>query len=153
MVRDYSSPDLTWTTVDPSIWSCVEGSFAIISACLPSLRPILTYLRTGSATPTTKTEASRAALARGESRGVQPIRSMSMSRPLQISDDQLRGSSFEDACRNNDSTRGFWESGRAEQRGDSAKGQSRGHGAQVIGLEDLQHRDQAEPDTREFVAV
>ena len=40
VTRDYSSPDLTYTTTNPAIWSCVEVSIAITSACLPSLRPV-----------------------------------------------------------------------------------------------------------------
>ena len=44
MTRDYASPDLTYTTANPIIWSCVEASIAITSACLPSLRPVLTSI-------------------------------------------------------------------------------------------------------------
>ncbi len=40
VTRNYSSPDLTYTTANPAIWSCVEASIAVTSACLPSLRPI-----------------------------------------------------------------------------------------------------------------
>ena len=45
VTRDYKSPDLTYTTANSAIWSCVEGSIAIISACLPSLKPLLIAVR------------------------------------------------------------------------------------------------------------
>ena len=46
VTRDYSSPDLTYTTANPAIWSCVEASIAITSACLPSLRPVFAAMGT-----------------------------------------------------------------------------------------------------------
>ena len=66
MTRDYTSLDLTWTTAGSIEWSCVEVAMAMISACLLSLRPILTWVRTGSAHPTTDAEASHAALNRSK---------------------------------------------------------------------------------------
>lgn len=36
------SVDMSWTKSDVFIWSLVEPSVGIISACLPSLRPLLT---------------------------------------------------------------------------------------------------------------
>ena len=47
MTRDYSSKDHTYTAADSAIWSCVEISIAITSACLPSLRPIVTTIEGG----------------------------------------------------------------------------------------------------------
>ena len=38
---DFASPDLTWTFTDIAMWSVVETNVALVSACLPSLRPIL----------------------------------------------------------------------------------------------------------------
>ena len=45
VTRDYKSPDLTYTTANPAIWSCVEASIAITSACLPSMKPFFTAVR------------------------------------------------------------------------------------------------------------
>ncbi|APA06316.1 hypothetical protein SS1G_01175 [Sclerotinia sclerotiorum 1980 UF-70] len=36
--------DMTWTYVGLALWSAVEIDVAIISACLPTLRPVVTYL-------------------------------------------------------------------------------------------------------------
>ncbi|MCJ1369110.1 hypothetical protein MMC20_000318 [Loxospora ochrophaea] len=46
VTRNYASPDLTYTTANPAIWSCVEASIAITSACLPSIRPALAAVGT-----------------------------------------------------------------------------------------------------------
>ena len=45
VTRDYKSHDLTYTTANPAIWSCVEASIAITSACLPSLKPFFTAMK------------------------------------------------------------------------------------------------------------
>ncbi|KAJ5818483.1 hypothetical protein N7474_004074 [Penicillium riverlandense] len=37
----YRSNDITWNQTDCFIWSCVEPATGIISACLPTLRPLL----------------------------------------------------------------------------------------------------------------
>ena len=42
VTHDYSSPDVTYTTANIVIWSFAEVGLAITSACLPSLRPIVT---------------------------------------------------------------------------------------------------------------
>jgi len=47
MQLDLSSPDFTWYLNDATIWTSVEINVAIICACLPSLRPVLNFLRTG----------------------------------------------------------------------------------------------------------
>lgn len=44
MTRNYASPDLTYATANPSVWSCVEAIIAITSACLPSLWPVFTAI-------------------------------------------------------------------------------------------------------------
>ncbi|KAF7868661.1 hypothetical protein EAF04_005191 [Stromatinia cepivora] len=36
--------DITWSYVGVGLWSAVEIDVAVISACLPTLRPVLTYL-------------------------------------------------------------------------------------------------------------
>ncbi|KAJ8058289.1 hypothetical protein OCU04_012483 [Sclerotinia nivalis] len=36
--------DITWSYVGLALWSAVEIDVAVISACLPTLRPVLTYL-------------------------------------------------------------------------------------------------------------
>ncbi|KAF2811998.1 uncharacterized protein BDZ99DRAFT_285066 [Mytilinidion resinicola] len=43
-----SDPDITWTFVNVAILSNVECAVAIISACLPCLRPVCRWLLTGS---------------------------------------------------------------------------------------------------------
>ena len=99
MTRDYSSPDLTWTTVNPSIWSCVEGNIAIISACLPSLRPILAFVRHGFVSQAPESKASQTALVRAKSRPAYRSRSWPQSHRLNVTDSQLGGLSFEEAIR------------------------------------------------------
>ncbi|KAA8642408.1 hypothetical protein EYZ11_009915 [Aspergillus tanneri] len=39
-----NDPDLTWVYLDALIWTVVEPSVAVICACLPTLRPVLSYL-------------------------------------------------------------------------------------------------------------
>ncbi|MCJ1311312.1 hypothetical protein MMC25_004983 [Agyrium rufum] len=51
---DLTSPDLTWNFVDTQIWTCIETNVGIICGCLPSLRPLLTLITTGSAKPNTR---------------------------------------------------------------------------------------------------
>jgi len=46
---DLHSPDVTWNFVNGQVWSGLELHIGIICACLASLRPLLTYLLTGSA--------------------------------------------------------------------------------------------------------
>ena len=36
---------MTWSITDFATWTNVEVSLAIVSACLPSLRPIISYIR------------------------------------------------------------------------------------------------------------
>ncbi|KAI1428960.1 hypothetical protein F5Y12DRAFT_710511 [Xylaria sp. FL1777] len=38
-------PDVSWTIIDRIIWSVVEAHFAIISACLPTMRPVWLAIR------------------------------------------------------------------------------------------------------------
>ncbi|KAI0411653.1 hypothetical protein F5X98DRAFT_367904 [Xylaria grammica] len=38
-------PDVTWNTISQIIWSDVEVDFAIISACLPTMRPVWLAIR------------------------------------------------------------------------------------------------------------
>lgn len=39
-------PDLGYDS-DPSIWACVEMSIGVVSACLPTLRPIMHWISHG----------------------------------------------------------------------------------------------------------
>jgi len=48
---DYSNPDFTWYLNSSVIWTSVEINVGIICACLPSIRPILNFLRTGTLFP------------------------------------------------------------------------------------------------------
>ena len=64
VTRDYSSPDLTYTTANPAIWSCVEASIAITSACLPSLRPVFAAMGTTYSNLRTKYPKSRSSSSR-----------------------------------------------------------------------------------------
>ncbi|MCJ1369857.1 hypothetical protein MMC20_001069 [Loxospora ochrophaea] len=45
---DLKSPDFTWTYRNSHVWSIIELNVAVISGCLPSLRPILVYVATHS---------------------------------------------------------------------------------------------------------
>lgn len=45
---DLTSIDITWNFVDGEVWSVLEGNIAIICACLPSLGPLVSFLRKGS---------------------------------------------------------------------------------------------------------
>ncbi|KAF2798691.1 hypothetical protein K505DRAFT_346385 [Melanomma pulvis-pyrius CBS 109.77] len=40
VVRQNQGPDAPWHWVDQGLWAITEGHFAIISACLPALRPV-----------------------------------------------------------------------------------------------------------------
>lgn len=51
---DLTSPDLTWNFSYVSIWTITESNMAIVSGCLPSLRPIYSLLLTGSPMPSTR---------------------------------------------------------------------------------------------------
>ncbi|TAQ83654.1 hypothetical protein B7494_g8028 [Chlorociboria aeruginascens] len=42
---DWVSPDLTWNGRNPQIWTCLEMNIAITCSCLPSLRPILLFIK------------------------------------------------------------------------------------------------------------
>lgn len=41
---DIKRNDLTYTSALPQLWSCVEASFGVISACVPSLTPLFLLL-------------------------------------------------------------------------------------------------------------
>ncbi|MCJ1342616.1 hypothetical protein MMC31_000802 [Peltigera leucophlebia] len=40
--------DITWNFVKPAIWTAAEPSLGIVSACIPSLRPLVTYVISGT---------------------------------------------------------------------------------------------------------
>ncbi|KAL8726561.1 MAG: hypothetical protein Q9181_005998 [Wetmoreana brouardii] len=48
---DLNSPDLDWNFAFVGVWAATEGNMAIVCACLPSLRPILTMITTGAPSP------------------------------------------------------------------------------------------------------
>lgn len=48
---DFKSPDLEYNFAYVGIWTCTEGNIAIVSACLPSLRPVLSLLIYGDPKP------------------------------------------------------------------------------------------------------
>lgn len=45
---DLKSPDIDWNFAFVGVWTATEGNMAIVCACLPSLRPILSMIMTGS---------------------------------------------------------------------------------------------------------
>ena len=52
---DNTSPDISWTIPSTVLWAGIDISLGIVTACLPSLRPIFLLIRTGSAKqPTAK---------------------------------------------------------------------------------------------------
>ena len=40
--------DVTWNYVNAAIWSAAEPAMGVIAACIPSFRPLLTYLWKGT---------------------------------------------------------------------------------------------------------
>ncbi|KAL8685241.1 MAG: hypothetical protein Q9218_007885 [Villophora microphyllina] len=58
-VTGVAKSDISYTSVNRSMWSGVQICVAIVCANLATLRPILNYLRTGKATSTVNTSASR----------------------------------------------------------------------------------------------
>lgn len=44
IIGDLSLGDAPWSDVDPCVWSAVEVCVGIVSACLPTLRPLWTVL-------------------------------------------------------------------------------------------------------------
>lgn len=46
-VRDVSLADATWSDDDGIIWSIVELNVGVVSACLPTLRPLVNFLLRG----------------------------------------------------------------------------------------------------------
>ncbi|MDI1487512.1 MAG: hypothetical protein OHK93_006782, partial [Ramalina farinacea] len=93
VVPDVTQPDITWGAVNFGIWSTLEPNIAVICACIPSLHPLVTYLRNGvfthplflartlrSANTNTKTSTNRSAKPKwtgngpgGEDRGVDEL--------------------------------------------------------------------------------
>ncbi|KAL7947870.1 hypothetical protein V8C42DRAFT_267784 [Trichoderma barbatum] len=61
-----TSPDIPWNFVDIALWSVVEGNTAIICACLPFLRPVLSKFSFGifslSSVPSNKKQQSSGTL-------------------------------------------------------------------------------------------
>ncbi|KAK1982964.1 hypothetical protein LZ30DRAFT_654519 [Colletotrichum cereale] len=45
---DLKSPDITWNFCDAIIWTNVEANTAIVCACLPSLKPLLSFVINGT---------------------------------------------------------------------------------------------------------
>ena len=45
------SPDVSWTISPIVLWAGTEINLGVVTACLPSLRPIYLLIRTGSAKP------------------------------------------------------------------------------------------------------
>lgn len=58
---DFTSPDLTWNITEFVKWTNVEVSLAIVSACLPNLRPIVSWVRNGG-------QVTQAGLSHGSSK-------------------------------------------------------------------------------------
>ncbi|KAI0113068.1 hypothetical protein F4814DRAFT_449516 [Daldinia grandis] len=48
VVNQKDDPDISWNIVNQSIWATVEANFTIISACLPTLRPVWIVIRKNS---------------------------------------------------------------------------------------------------------
>ncbi|KAI1201560.1 hypothetical protein F5X97DRAFT_338501 [Nemania serpens] len=45
VVTESTGPDVSWNLINQAIWAVVEADFAIISACLPTLRPFWLAIR------------------------------------------------------------------------------------------------------------
>jgi hypothetical protein len=43
-----TSIDLSWNFTDTLVWSAAEVNIAVVSVCLPTLRPLYTFVTTGS---------------------------------------------------------------------------------------------------------
>ncbi|KAI4210361.1 MAG: hypothetical protein LQ351_006810 [Letrouitia transgressa] len=48
IVHRISARDATWSDIEPAIWAAVEIKIGIVSACLPTLRPVLNWIIHGS---------------------------------------------------------------------------------------------------------
>ncbi|KAL9045427.1 MAG: hypothetical protein Q9214_001524 [Letrouitia sp. 1 TL-2023] len=48
IVHRISARDATWSDIEPAIWAAVEIKIGIVSACLPTLRPVLNWIIYGS---------------------------------------------------------------------------------------------------------
>ena len=47
IVKRLSHTDATWADVDPAIWAVVENAVGIVSASLPTMRPVYVWLTRG----------------------------------------------------------------------------------------------------------
>ncbi|KAK6203885.1 hypothetical protein LQW54_008692 [Pestalotiopsis sp. IQ-011] len=65
-----TTADMTWNVIDQAIWATVEADFAIISACLPTLRPVWISIRPKAWGTTAGSKQSSAPYASGNSRPV-----------------------------------------------------------------------------------
>ncbi|KAI8944588.1 hypothetical protein F4801DRAFT_599516 [Xylaria longipes] len=45
VVTESTGPDISWNLINQAIWAVVEADFAIVSACLPTLRPFWLAIR------------------------------------------------------------------------------------------------------------
>lgn len=46
-LENFNQADITWSFVHPALWTAAEPSIGVVSACLPSLRPLFTKLLWG----------------------------------------------------------------------------------------------------------
>ncbi|KAL8747123.1 MAG: hypothetical protein Q9190_000946 [Brigantiaea leucoxantha] len=62
---DLHSLDLDWNFTYVGVWTITESNMAIVSACLPSLKPILSLLVTGSPNPSSYGSSKRSYSSKG----------------------------------------------------------------------------------------
>ncbi|GKT51444.1 uncharacterized protein ColSpa_11625 [Colletotrichum spaethianum] len=69
---DLKSPDITWNFCDSIIWTNAEANIAIVCACLPSLKPLLTSIVDSTFKSTAATEGESSSESYALNSGVKP---------------------------------------------------------------------------------
>ncbi|KAL6714621.1 hypothetical protein ACLMJK_008046 [Lecanora helva] len=67
VVKRLSHKDASWADVDPAIWAIVENAIGIVSASLPTMRPIYSFLVRGHHCSTTDKQCSRCSASKSKS--------------------------------------------------------------------------------------
>ncbi|KAI1428107.1 hypothetical protein F5Y12DRAFT_782831 [Xylaria sp. FL1777] len=65
VVTESTGPDITWNIINQATWAVVEADFAIISACLPTLRPFWLAIRPKRSSTTKSTSSSTGPISKG----------------------------------------------------------------------------------------
>lgn len=85
ITRLVQSSDISWAKSDVFIWSSVEPSIGIISGCLPTLRPLLMYVKDTCSTHLPSTRKSSSADTDSQPYALNPLETISKKRTRKIS--------------------------------------------------------------------